>query len=928
MIYVPGQLTPSSSDMTTKGRPLDRRSRGGLSTARNGREVPHRRVLRDTSRSGRSGSPRIRNRNLDDRRQRFSSWCVIFRSLRHHLDKMRFGRTLELATYAPWKGKYIDYAKLKKLLRDDESAPNSPTTETKGATWSEDDEGAFVDELVNQQLEKVHAFHKDTYEKLRDRTAKCEAKLDLVVDADRGDDETEKEDGNQEPREDGQDSEANAGGSGLLSKRQANGNGKKPMPSDAEKQKILGEVLSELDDITKETNELEKYSRINYTGFLKAAKKHDRKRGHSYRVRPLLQVRLAALPFNKEDYSPLLYRLSAMYSFVRQHLESPEKRGLSISEPQEGRDEYVSHKFWVHPENLLEVKTLILRRLPVLVYNPQTSKVAEGHQADPSITSIYFDNPAFSLYTNKVDDNVASSLRLRWYGRLNEKPEIWVDKKTVNEDNTSQESRFSTKEKYVQRFIKNEYHMEKQISKLDERTATNSDAAKQLQSSVEEIQKFIMENDLQPMLRANYTRTAFQIPGDDRVRISLDTDLAFIREDAIDERPCRDPETWHRTDIDNNELEYPFSSIRKGEINRFPFALLEIKLRNADKKTEWVEDLMNSHLVKQSPRFSKFVHGVAELFEDYVNTFPFWLSELDTDIRRDPHQAFEDEQAKKQKERDDEFAVGSLLKSPMHRGHQGAVLSPVGSPSLSQIMRKSPHVLNGNSKNNVGKSVNTSSSQTQETAEEPDDDETGQQTHGTERQTTPGGLKNLFPSISSSKYAQARRSGKVQLPPGVSKPANWIKDQGPVKVEAKVWLANQRTFIKWQHVSVLLATLSLGLYNAAGVDNNVARALAVVYTIIALLTGAWGYGIYMWRTSLIERRSGKDFDAIAGPVVVCVGLMVALILNFAFKYQAMINDRTNDSGAQHNSTAIAELANVAGAIVRNQTEYLLKYDDL
>nr|POE84618.1 vacuolar transporter chaperone 2 [Quercus suber] len=844
---------------------------------------------------------------------------------------MRFGRTLELATYAPWKDKYIDYARLKKLLREDESAPNSPTTETKGAAWSEDDEGAFVDELVNQQLEKVHAFHKDTYEKLRDRTAKCEASLDQVAVTDR---DTEKDDGKEkaeDPKDDDKNQEASASGNGLLKKREANsnGNGKKPVPSDAEKQKILGEVLSELDEITKETNELEKYSRINYTGFLKAAKKHDRKRGHSYRVRPLLQVRLAALAFNKEDYSPLLYRLSAMYSFVREHLESPEKRGLSVSDPQEGRDEYVSQKFWVHPENLLEVKTLILRRLPVLVYNSQTSKNAEGHQADPSITSIYFDNPAFSLYTNKVDDNVASSLRLRWYGQLNEKPEIWVDKKTVNEDNISQESRFSTKEKYVQRFVKDEYHMEKQISKLEERAGANSDAAKKLKSSVEEIQKFIKENDLQPMLRANYTRTAFQIPGDDRVRISLDTDLAFIREDAIDERPCRDPETWHRTDIDNNELVYPFSSIRKGEINRFPFALLEIKTRSASKKTEWVEDLINSHLVKASPRFSKFVHGVAELFEDYVNTFPFWLSELDTDIRRDPHQAFEDEQAKKQKERDDEFAVGSFLKSPMHRGHQGAVLSPVGSPSLSQIMRKSPHTLNGHSKHDLSKSVNnTTLSQTRETAEEPDEDETGQQTHAAERQTIPGGLKNLFPSISSSKYAQARRSRKVQLPPGVSKPENWIKDQGPVKVEAKVWLANQRTFIKWQHVSVLLATLSLGLYNAAGVDNNVARALAVVYTVIAVLTGAWGYGIYMWRTSLIERRSGKDFDAITGPVVVCVGLMVALILNFAFKYQAMINNRADDADGHHNSTTAFELAKAAGDVIRNQTEYLLKYGDL
>jgi uncharacterized membrane protein YidH (DUF202 family) len=102
-------------------------------------------------------------------------------------------------------------------------------------------------------------------------------------------------------------------------------------------------------------------------------------------------------------------------------------------------------------------------------------------------------------------------------------------------------------------------------------------------------------------------------------------------------------------------------------------------------------------------------------------------------------------------------------------------------------------------------------------------------------------------------------------------------------VEAKVWLANQRTFIKWQHVSVLLGSLGLGLYNAAGVDNDIARGLALVYTLVAVFTGAWGYGVYMWRQSLIYGRSGRDFDAITGPVVVCVGLIVALLLNFAFK---------------------------------------------
>lgn len=191
---------------------------------------------------------------------------------------MRFGSTLRNSIYDPWKSNYIDYPKLKKLLREEDSSGNgSPSRpDSEAQKWSEEDESAFVEELVNVQLEKVNAFQAKTYIQLRDRTSACEAKLQKAA--------TPAQDEAKEGQENGT-------------------NVVKP-----EKQDELRKVLEELDLITKETNELEKYSRINFTGFLKAAKKHDRKRGSKYRVRPLLQVRLAALPFNYEDYSPLLYR--------------------------------------------------------------------------------------------------------------------------------------------------------------------------------------------------------------------------------------------------------------------------------------------------------------------------------------------------------------------------------------------------------------------------------------------------------------------------------------------------------------------------------------------------------------------------------------------------------------------------------------------
>ncbi|KAL1796076.1 hypothetical protein ACET3X_006300 [Alternaria dauci] len=707
---------------------------------------------------------------------------------------MKFGTTLRKSVYAPWKDKYIDYDKLKKLLKDNEDDDS----------WTADDESAFVDELANVQLEKVHNFITDISQKLRDRTTACEKKLEPLAIGIQAE-------GDQEGKGDKENKEGK--GAGLLADASSDAS-KKPELSQQEREKVLKDVLCELDNITKETKELESFSRVNFTAVIKATKKHDKLRGSSYRLRPFIDARIARHPLHTEDASPLLYRLSALYSFVRQSLEGRSKEALSFGEGSTDGESFTSHKFWVHMDNLFEVKTVILRRLPVLVYNPQSAKVAEGTQRDPTITSIYFDNPNFSLYSDKVTGKPdAASLRLRWYGQLDEKPEIMFEKKVIKEGNAAEEVRFPIKAKYVQAFLEDKYHMEKSIDKMTYRPNHNQEEIDKFKKAVGDIQGFVKEQKLQPMLRANYTRTAFQIPGDDRVRISLDTNLALIREDALDDdRPCRDPEDWHRRDIDNAQMEFPFKALKKGELHRFPYALLEIKVKGM-KKYEWIEDLMHSHLVKESPRFSKFVHGVAKLFEDNVNTFPFWLSEVDNDIRKEPEKAFDDEQEKKRKAAEDEFAVGSLFGAKASPSYRASIASPVGSPAATRSVPKSAsaaahsmpvvkppfptigsHLSQRSQRNGNGQDSGNNNTNTRINEEADSDDEdtlliTGNQNG---KAAKASGLASLFPSFSTSKYARKQASArKIQLPPGIRDPGIWIKDQGPVRVEAKVWLANQ-----------------------------------------------------------------------------------------------------------------------------------------
>ena len=183
---------------------------------------------------------------------------------------MKFGKTLRESIYGPWKDQYIDYDKLKSLLRE---------RSDDDAQWTEDDEQRFCDEMFNVQLEKVTRFQETKFSSIRDR-------VNTAFDTLR----------EHAPKE-------------------------KQETSAAQKER-LREVKDELDSITKDVNALKKFTSINYTGFQKIVKKHDRKRGGRYKVKPMMQVTMSNRPFTKEAaYAPLLKKLSIMYFIIRQHLE-------------------------------------------------------------------------------------------------------------------------------------------------------------------------------------------------------------------------------------------------------------------------------------------------------------------------------------------------------------------------------------------------------------------------------------------------------------------------------------------------------------------------------------------------------------------------------------------------------------------------------
>lgn len=738
-------------------------------------------------------------------------------------DRMLYANKLELEMYPPWKDYYINYVKLKKLLKEGVILATA---------WSENDEQNFVSAL-DLDLEKVYTFQANKYDELNQYLHELQLQTE------------------------------------------------QPGTFDVQ---LFSEKLELVLNLTQELNH---FQRLNYTGFVKIVKKHDRLHA-GYSVKPLLNVRLKSLPFHLEDYSPLLFKISALFTFLRDNYNVDQLLSkLSSFNEEHVADDYQLFKFWVHTDNLMEVKATVLRHLPVLVYN--TNKIRDfdddddddDFSSDPQINCLYFDNDHFDLYNSKlVKSPNAQTLRLKWVGKLQNKPKIYLEKKSFEKalDTYDVDEKFSLKEKHLDAFISGLFDEDKYLRKMAKK-GESPEAIEETRKHIESFSKFIRDNHVQPCLRTTYKRTAFQIPGDDKVRVVIDSDIYFIREDSFDQqRPIRQPGRWHRSDIDS-KVASPYLLLRNGEYVRFPYAELEIKVKTRRKqRLAWIDELVHLHLVKEVPNFSKFIHGIASLFleDDKLDLIPLWFNELEADLKVDPQQAYVDTREKLAKLQSDEEnlrkfklmlanSLGHTDFASRSKSFSGLILNSYESPEPpAPVPAPAPE------------------------ADVPSIDLDQSLDEEFEEPRNP--LSRILNLSTFSKLLDVESEGEeVVLPAGVMKPETYIKNAGPLKVEPKVWLANERTFNRWLHVTTLLLTLTFVVYSSTSRANSplLATLLAYVYFVLTLFSGVWGYFIFMRRRTIITERSLRHLDNVLGPLLVAAGLLGALVVNFVFGFRAI-----------------------------------------
>ena len=630
-------------------------------------------------------------------------------------------------------------------------------------------------------------------------------------------------------------------------------------PSTPAPPEALEGLLAEAKMVGDEFLALEKYVNLNYLGFHKILKKHDKNLPHA----PCQQFYVAHLhhqPWVQGNYSALLVQLSSVYAALR-----GDTAGTKNEDASQGFVRSTT-KYWVRTADVSAVKHAILQHLPVFQYAAPAAAAGGGSGSevveapDPGdaqlVNSTYLDNSSMELYHGRLDKRPgAIAVRVRWYGDGNPRT-CFVERKTHRESWKGEESvkeRFALPEKKVFPFLTGEYSAAAAAADLGAAGKREEEISKFV-ALFEEVAAQVDAKQLAPVLRTQYQRTAFQIPYDSTVRVSLDTNLVMIKENPDDGPPCLEAGRWFRD---------PALPMARTEITRFPHAVLEVKLSLPEGQAapDWVTDLLESGCLTEVHKFSKFMHGSATLLPEAVQAVPYWV--------------------------DDESVRPSMLASaPVPAptaggGGRGSSSAPPAAPGPAggaKPRRRAGWADEGEVHHPL--LGNAPTLQLLPT--------TGMgggmvgQAHGAPKSRLGRWVEAYF----GSRAYDALPS----LPSLAGLDAPLLARTVPMRIEPKTFLANERTFLSWLHMAVTIGSIAAALLGFAGAEAakaakagaagaHAARLVEVIALLllpVAVLMCAYALFVFVWRSRAISRKQIGYIDDRYGPLGLAAVVVTAL----------------------------------------------------
>jgi len=578
-------------------------------------------------------------------------------------------------------------------------------------------------------------------------------------------------------------------------------------------------------------------------------------------------------PWVQGTYSDVLVQLSTVYSGLRGDSAGAQKN-------EDAAQGFVrsTTKYWVRSEDVSNIKYHILQHLPVFQFERDNFSAGDA----PLINSVYFDNDSLELYHGRLDKKPnAIALRIRWYGN-GDPGRVFFERKTHRESWKGEESvkeRFNLDDANVVPFLEMEYDEARAEADLRAAGKSDADIANYLELFTE-CRNQLDAKQLRPFIRTQYMRTAFQIPFDATVRVSMDTNLCMIKENPDDGPSCAVAGRWYRD---------PSLPVARTEVTRFPHAVLEVKLSLPEGQTAppWVQELLDSGYLTEVHKFSKFIHGTCTLFPELVQAVPYWV--------------------------DDESVRASMLAS-----------APV--PGAAAM------AAGGNGANGGG----ANDSDDDEAA--PGDEEAGGGGRAARRAASfsnpdkprkrlPGLLEDprhpllgdaptlrLLPGREAIRGfgggGGARAAGNggsggpatgikgfllraIGPPAGGYRPLAGAAPSGPgatppMRLEPKTFLANERTFLSWLHMAVTVGSIAAALLSFAGtapgaaetgekpLSAHLVEVIALILLPLAVAMCAYAVFIFVWRGQMIAKKRPAQFDDRLGPLGLCCAVVLAL----------------------------------------------------
>ncbi|KAK4514297.1 60S ribosomal protein L16A [Mucor velutinosus] len=682
-----------------------------------------------------------------------------------------------------------------------------------------------------------------------------------------------------------------------------------------------------LTDILADINDLTKFTRLNFKALEALIQQHDRLT--STNRRPLLVEVCRTRPLDSQRFDGILVQVSSLLDTCRGRLD----QGDSSVATEPNRQDYINARYWIHQDNVTEVKAILLFNLPIFGNDSY-------EQSERAMSYIYLDNDSFDEYTAQLQsDDGAELLTCRWNGDIQSASQVFVERHVFVKGGFSTQDGIAIDKNQLYDFILTQNYSAEAYAQDLKNVGFDQNYVELSYTIAKNIQSSIIDKRLEPKLQIHFNRLLFEAPHDKTLSVSLDNNVTL--------------------NVTSNKFSMEWLHSNDAITDKrhvFPHAILETRM--LDKAPpQWLSRLLESRLVYEVPRFSICLHGVALFWSPQLPLLPWWLSQIDIDIRA--------------AKRNDKLLVeGASEYSGLTRSRSLKLLIDgqyrVGYLE-AQLQKGNPQRRHANSRHNSYSSsvrhesiVITDESLNQAVLDAKDKQEYVVQLEdasaskltlysmptGNDDETQCLRSRSSISSQQQQKQQrQKQRFNDFYRPEEGGSQAYMLQDPHTIKenddmriavlaelgqekeekkkkkkkkkkklkppqhtMEPKLFFANERTFINWLQFSALIMTAALTLLNFG---DHVSTIAGATFFGISMVIALYAFFRYRWRAHQMSTRPDIRYDDLYGPVGLCCLLLSAMVLNFVLRWQHPsssdtylgINNKTNEQQSNTNSTA-------------------------